>query len=118
MKLPPNAYEYIPEFKNSIWGRPPVPGSASETLKKDHKAVPPEVFDVFGRFMVVEANGAIYGRLKGKNIPMTRLVWWCHHPEERFPPYGKRIYHMDSNKKNNQFENLTMRRDLYASRDR
>lgn len=117
MNLPKNAFDYIPQNKNSIWGRRPTPGSNSETLKLDHKAVPPEVFDVFGRFMVFDANGAIYGRIKSKNIPMTRLVWWCHYPDERFPPHGKPVFHLDGNKQNNQFSNLTMKRELYGSRN-
>ena len=116
--LPPNAYDFIPLNLEKKYGTRPRPDSKSEIIKKDHRAVPPEVFKVFGRFCVAEINGAIYGILKSKSIPMTRLVWWCHEPDERFPPHRKPIFHLDGDGKNNQFSNLTMQRLAHGTRPR
>jgi hypothetical protein len=118
VKLPPNAYDYIRTVQNTKLGRKPNPNSTSEVLKRDEKAVPPEVFQIFGRFSVHIINGSVFGKIRGKFLPMARLVWWTRNPDDRFAPQKKPIYHLDGDTMNNQFKNLTLRKTDHGTRSR
>lgn len=85
--------------------------------KADKKAVPPEVWEIYGTFSIADNNGYLYGslpkgrrppHLKGRSVAIAKLVWLIHNPGYRFAPC-ERVMYLNKDTKDNRITNLMVR---------